>query len=205
MTGESYTLRPFHPDDAPQAARLHAAAIETGLLSSLGTPFLTSLYRLMAADPAADGCVAVQDSQIVGFAVYTADLHALYRSMLRRGGLRFMWRLAGSLFSWRRCRRILETLLYPRCGRRRPLPRAELLVVAVRRDRRREGIGRRLVAETAAQGCREGWGSIKVCVGGSLHGTQAFYRRLGFEHACDIRRHGRISQIWIKQLAEHHA
>lgn len=194
------TFRPLEPADASQVARLHCAAIDTGFLSSLGSAFLTTLYRLVASDRFACGLVAEEDNRIVGFAALTSDIRSLYRSLLCRGALRFLRHLPGFLFSGCRCRQAMETLIYPRRGCRHALPRAELLALAVQPDRRRRSIGRQLVEQVLRDARCRGLTRIKVCVGDTRTAARALYADMGFEHACNLEHHGRTSQIWVKPL-----
>jgi ribosomal protein S18 acetylase RimI-like enzyme len=181
---------------------LHRDAIDTGFISSLGSDFLTVLYRVIAADKGAFGFVAEDEDRVIGFVVFTTDLLALYRSVLRRGGIRFVGLLAGKLFSWQRSRRILETLRYPRRTDRQTLPRAELLAIAVKADRRAQGIGTELLRR-GLESCRQrGVSQVKVCVGENRAPAQGLYERMGFKPVCEISPHGQTGWIWVKQVTK---
>jgi len=163
---------------------------------------LTALYRVIATDKGAFGFVAEDENQVIGFVTFTTDLRALFRSVLRRGGIRFVGLLAGKLCSWQRCRRILETLRYPGRSDRQALPRAELLAIAVQADQRAQGIGKRLLQRGLESCCQHDVSQVKVCVGEKRASAQMLYERKGFKPVCDITHHGQTSWIWVKQVCK---
>lgn len=162
--------------------------------------FLTTLYRILAADREAFGLVAEDEGKVIGFIAFTTDIRALYRSILRQARFRFVRLLAGALFSWKRSRRILETLRYPGQMDQQTLPRAELLALAVQTGKRRAGIGRQLVEQGLGACAQRGLPEVKVCVGERRVAARALYGRLGFQPVCDLRRHEQTSQIWVKNI-----
>lgn len=144
--------------------------------------------------------MAEEEGKVIGFIAFTTDIRTLYRSIMRRAGLRFVEMLAGALFSWKRSRRILETLLYSGQMDQQTLPRAELLALAVQTGKRRVGIGRQLVEQGLSCCDQRGLTEIKVCVGEKRLAARALYEQTDFQHVCDLRRHEQTSQIWIKNI-----
>lgn len=188
--------------DAEAVATLHIEGINTGFISSLGHAFVTALYQRIAVDSHAFGLVAEVGGQVVGFVAFTTDVSALYKSVLHKGGLRFVGLLLGKLFLWQCCKRMMETLLYPRRQDIQNLPRAELLAIAVLENQRRQGLGQQLLRR-GLDVCREhGLDSLKVCVGGQRRAAQTLYENLGFQHICDIEHHQRLSHVYVKELTK---
>ncbi len=149
--------------------------------------------------------MAEEKGEVIGFVAFATDIRALYRSVMRRAGFRFVRLLAGALFSWKRSRRILETLLYPRQMDQQTLPRAELLALAVQTGKRRAGIGRLLVEQGLNACGHRGLSEVKVCVGERRVAARALYGQMGFQHVCDLRRHEQASQIWVKSIKPQNA
>ena len=64
----STVVRRARGADARAMGRLHASAMPTAFLPTLGEGFLTQLYRELATDPSAVALVAVRDGLVTGFA-----------------------------------------------------------------------------------------------------------------------------------------
>jgi ribosomal protein S18 acetylase RimI-like enzyme len=203
MTAQTrdYTIRPADVSEAARAAALHIGGITEGFLPSLGSAFLTRLYRRAVLSPGSWVLVAEQGNAVVGFVAGTEAVGRLYREFLWRDGL-----VAAGSAAWpmvRSWRRTLETLRY---GRSQPgstqgpsLPDAELLAVAVDDSARGRGVGGALVAGFQ-DACRQrGVPSARVIVGAGNSGAISLYQRHGFTAAASFEVHAgsrSIALVW---------
>ena len=96
-------------EHARDIALLHIEGISTGFISSLGADFVTSLYEAIARSDTSFGFVAQDDSKLLGFVAFTANLSRLYRSVVLKKGPRFAVLLAGKMFSVSRLKNVLNT------------------------------------------------------------------------------------------------
>jgi ribosomal protein S18 acetylase RimI-like enzyme len=185
--------------DAPAAARLHAAGIGEGFLSTLGPRFLGLLYRRVTRSPDAFLLVAEDEGAPVGFLAGALDLGAFYRRFVLLDGLSAVVVSRPRLTrSWRH---VGETL---RQGTRGGggFRAAELLSVAVDDSRRGRGIGARLVDRFQEEvGDRGGLGA-RVVVAADNGAAIALYRARGFEpdRTTEVHR-GRSSLVMRWQAA----
>jgi ribosomal protein S18 acetylase RimI-like enzyme len=176
--------------DASAMARLHATEIGEGFLPTLGTRFLTLLYRRIIRSASSFAFVADRGKGVVGFAAGAENLAALYRSFLLRDGAVAVLVSAPQLArSWRR---VLETLRYP-AQEAGELPPAELIAIAVAREARGFGLGHLLVdavtAEFASRGVRE----ARVVAGADNERALRLYRTCGFRPAATLQVHEGVS------------
>jgi glycosyltransferase involved in cell wall biosynthesis/ribosomal protein S18 acetylase RimI-like enzyme len=196
-------VRPARVGDAAAMARLHAAGMPEAFLPTLGTGFLTRLYRALATDPQAVALVAEDVDGVVGFAAGVVSVGGFYRRFARRHGVAAAIAAAPRLARPSMARRLLETVRYPAqaggSGAGTPLPDAELLSIAVAPGRRSGGTGR-LLAEGLLRGLAErGAEEIKVVVAAANGGANRFYAKVGFRQAGELAVHqGTPSNVWIK-------
>lgn len=178
-------VRPGTRADAPAAARLHAAQIGEGFLSTLGPRFLTLLYKRIVAWPRSFLVVAEEDGEVVGQAAATEDVGALYRQFLVRDGL-----VAGVVAAprlLRRWRSTVETLRYG--SAEGDLPAAELLAVAVDSAWQGRGIGKALVLAANEELARRGVANARVVCAASNAAALGLYRSSGFRPSATIEVH----------------
>lgn len=184
------------PEHAGAVAELHISGIKTGFISSLGIDFVTALYEAIAASRFSFGLVAESKGKVIGFVVFTTDINKLYRSAILRGGLRFIFLLAGRMLSVRRIRNAFETFFYPGRISKLGVPRAELLSIVVAPEERGKGLSRTLTCEGLAECQRRGIDRVKVLVGADNEPANKLYLKCGFEHVAQINNHGVISNIY---------
>ncbi len=182
---------------AHQVAALHIRCISTGFISSMGIDFVTSLYEAIAQSKSSFGVVAVRDEKVLGFAAFTTNINALYKSIVWRKGPKFALLLAGRIFSLKRVKRIFETLFYPSRTKRMNLPSAELLSIAVTGEEQRKGLAGELI-EMGFRHCRKtGVDKVKVLIGADNKAGNKLYLKSGFEPAGQIINHSVLSNIYI--------
>ena len=128
--------------DARAMGRLHASALPTAFLPTLGEGFLTQLYRELATDPSAVALVAVRDGLVTGFAAGVRSVDAFYRRFALRRGAVAALEAAPRLRDPGVRASLRETARYPTTSSE--LPAAELLAIGVDDRARGTGVGRAL-------------------------------------------------------------
>ncbi len=179
-----------------QVARLHAAAITEGFLTSLGHPFLVALYDGLSRSRSAFVITATKGSDLLGFICGATDTRRAYLDFaLSRGGPRAALRLLPRLISPRTVRRVAETLLYPTKQTAVELPRAEILNFCVSEAHRGKGVGRRLFEALLAEFARRHVAEIRIVTGSEQRQAQAFYDRVGSTRVTELEVHEGTSSV----------
>jgi ribosomal protein S18 acetylase RimI-like enzyme len=182
-------------------ARLHAAALPSAFLPTLGQAFLGRLYRALAGDPRSVALVAEGSDGVVGFAAGVVSVGAFYRRFAVRHGPAAALAAAPRLASPAVLGRLLETVRYPARADTPAagLPDAELLAIAVAPEARAGGTGRTLADGVLDGLAARGAGQVKVVVGAANGGANRFYERVGFQLAGRLSVHqGTPSNVWIR-------
>jgi glycosyltransferase involved in cell wall biosynthesis/ribosomal protein S18 acetylase RimI-like enzyme len=198
---ELVVVRPASAADAPAMARLHAAALPSAFLPTLGQAFLGRLYRALAGDPRSVALVAEGSDGVVGFAAGVVSVGAFYRRFAVRHGPAAALAAAPRLASPAVLGRLLETVRYPARADTPAagLPDAELLAIAVAPEARAGGTGRTLADGVLDGLAARGAGQVKVVVGAANGGANRFYERVGFQLAGRLSVHqGTPSNVWIR-------
>ena len=192
-----FELNPLQDKHAREVAALHIAGISTGFISSLGADFVSALYEGIAQSESAFGFVVQQEEKVCGFVAFSTNLGPLYRSIILKKGWRFAFILARKMLSWRRIKKVFETLAYPGRVKKMSLPDAELLSIVVSQDCRGKGLAHRLI-DSGLQECKKrGIDSVKVMVGAANEPANKLYQKCGFAPAGQIDSHGVSSNIYI--------
>lgn len=190
-----------HADGLPAelaraVARLHMAAIHRGFLSSLGEPFLTSLYEGLARSRTAFVITATYGGDLLGFICGATSTRSAYLDfMLSRRAPRALLRLLPKLVSLATVRRVAETLLYPARRTEVPLPSAEILNFCVDETRRGQGVGRRLFEALSREFDRRNVREIRIVTGAEQASAQVFYDRVGAHRAAELEIHEGMTSI----------
>jgi GNAT superfamily N-acetyltransferase len=182
-------------------ARLHARLIHHGALPLLGEPFIAELYRGLAGARRSGVWRATRDGRTVGFLAGCADMRrAGLEVLLRRGP--WLAALAARRLADRDVRRkAVAVVRYLRGGSDAPGEPAELLAIAVDPAVQRSGAGRRLVMCFEAQLRMWGVAEYAVTTNRVEAGSNAFYRRLGFEEAGVVEHHDLVLHAYRKAVA----
>jgi len=167
-------------------ARLHAALIGEGFLSSLGPRFLGRLYRRVADSGDCFVLVADAGAGPAGFIAGAMSLGRLYRRFVVRDGMAAFAGAPVRLLS--ALPRVLETLRHGGGGDD-DVAGAELLAVAVDPAWRGRHLGTALVEGFLAEVARRGATTARVVVGADNAAAVAMYRRSGFEPARSFELH----------------
>jgi len=191
------TIRKIVSDDAGGVAGLHISGISTGFISSLGIGFVTALYEAIAKSRYSFCLVAKEKQGIIGFIAFTTNINALYKSVILKKGLRFVFLLAGRMLSVQRIKKALETLWYPSRTEKMKLPSAELLSIVVASEVRRKGLGLELIQKGFMECASRGIDKVKVLVGVENEPANKLYLKSGFELVGQINSHGVASNVYI--------
>jgi ribosomal protein S18 acetylase RimI-like enzyme len=181
-----------------QCAEIHQNEIHEGFLSTLGRDFLVVLYGTLAGSEHAFVFAAVDGERVFGFIVGAMDTGAVYKEFMRRAGLKAVYLLAPKLFSFRRIKRIFETVLYPRRKKEDDLPEPEILNFCVRSDLQGQGVGSALFKELRSEFSRRGVEQIRIVTGETQRSAQTFYEKRGARLAANIEVHkDTVSRVYV--------
>ncbi len=186
----SHAVRPLRDGDCGAVAAIDAAARVGSFLPRLGVPFLTTLYRALLRTGGTSSFVCEENGRILGFVVGCRDTRTAFRRALVRAavplGLRAALRCATepALIPL-----VLQTFSYPRQAQ---AAGAELLVISVDPKHHGGGVGKALVAALNRAFAAEGITGYHVTVRAVLDDSNAFYRRLQFRPAGELRMYGEI-------------
>jgi ribosomal protein S18 acetylase RimI-like enzyme len=194
---QDINIREIRAEDARLIAGLHIQGIGTGLISSLGLDFVAALYAAVAESESGFGFVAEDGAEVVGFAAFATSVRRLYKSVIMKTGARFAMHLSSKMFSLKRMKRILETLLYPRRTAKMDLPEAELISIVVCPSAGGKGLGTRLIYKGLAECKRRGIQEVKVLVGADNKAANRLYLRCSFELVTQTQSHGIPSNIYV--------
>ena len=165
---------------AGQVAALHIQCISTGFISSMGIDFVTSLYEAIVKSKSSFGVVAVRNGKVIGFAAFTTSLNKLYKSIAWRKGLIFALLSASNMLSFRRVKKMFETLAYPARTKKMNLPCAELLSIAVGPEERGKGLAGQLIEKSFRHCQKTGVDKVKVLIGADNKPGNKLYLKTGF-------------------------
>jgi ribosomal protein S18 acetylase RimI-like enzyme len=188
-------------EHARQIAGLHIEGINTGFISSLGLDFVTALYEGIVESRQSYGFVT-DDGRLVGFVAFTTNVGKLYKSVVLRKGLRFGFLLARKMFSFKRIKKILETLLYPSKVKKLNFPSAELLSIVITPEARGYGRATELVTRGLEEYRKLGIDKVKVLVAAANEPANRLYKKCGFELIEQVSSHGVPSNIYVATIAE---
>lgn len=183
----------------PQAASLHYDSLSyRSFITLFGIGFLERLYKCVLADRAAFMVAASEEKKLLGFILAAEESRRVFRTIIQRPHL-FLPSVLKTIF--RRpstLKKIAETLFYP--SRQGKKVRPELLVMAVRKDRRSQGVGSRLV-ETLDEAFRErGCRAYKVVVHDVMASSIRFYEKQRMSFSGHFNLYGHRWNVYIKEL-----
>ncbi|HOE15446.1 MAG TPA: GNAT family N-acetyltransferase [Candidatus Paceibacterota bacterium] len=139
------TIKKAEKNEAKIIAQIHRKSINTGFLSTFGDRFLTKLYEFIIS---ADYCVCYiyrRNNIPVGFICVSLDSKKMYNDFLKKNFYLAIIVFLKNAFSVDRLAKIFDHLFYN--SKKRNLPSAELLSVAVIENFKRKKIGSKLFDE----------------------------------------------------------
>lgn len=173
-------VRPASPGDERAAAEIDRAARPGDLLTSLGLAFSIRLYAALQREPGARLFVAERSGRIEGFVAGATDSSALYRRLAARDGPALLVRAAGWIAAhpWE-VARLLSVLRYAGRPAGETDLRAELIVMGVRPEARRGGVGTLLWKCLASDLRAAGAPGFHLVVREENRSARRFYERMG--------------------------
>ncbi|EDM69904.1 acetyltransferase [Roseobacter sp. AzwK-3b] len=184
-----------------QVARLHAARIDQGFLSSLGVRFLTVLYRAIDRSDSAVLIVQRDGSDVIGFVSGGIGMGPIYKQMLRDCPALIL-SLVHVVLRPRKLWGIIEILLRGGDdGLECELPRAELFSIAVALDARGGDVAKRLYTALCMHFRQQDIPAFRIVVGEALLPAHRFYAKMGAEPAASLRVHYNAgSTVYVQYL-----
>ncbi len=199
--------------DFNEVSRLHAEGIPEGFLSTLGKPFLSSLYKGIS-EIEDGGVLVVRDrGRTLGFLAYTRDVKTCYKSVLKSYWPSLIWSIFPNVFRLTVYRKVIETLLYPLLAEKaakettisadsNSQPRPELLSMAVDESARGTGIGKRLVAALDHELRESKIPGYYVVTHSVDERSNHFYLCCGFKKIRKFENHGKPMNEYFKMLSK---
>lgn len=129
--------------DVQAISRIHRNELEGDFLPSLGINFLEEFYRILVKNPKIKTFVVYDKSEIKGFIVGTVDTNSVFSSIKSKKGIKLgVYLLIALVNKPLIVKNILQTLFYK--GINFPV-KAELVVIAVKKNFQNKGLGRKLI------------------------------------------------------------
>jgi ribosomal protein S18 acetylase RimI-like enzyme len=202
MLNSKIQISPMQAHHLRRVAEIHAQALAGDFLPSLGVKFLDIFYQAALANSLVIGIVALCGDKPIGFVLGSSDMAILFQKVVRgaplqlaRAALPAVVRKPGLLL------KVAESFLYP--GREEALDvKAELVVIAVEPEYRRQGLGQDLVEALNVKFKERNIQSYKVTVLQSNPGANRFYTRLGFQPIGKFKLYHQFWNLYIYSLAE---
>ena len=193
------------------AAQLHEAGITEGFLSTLGTSFLGSLYKGVAAADNSGVLVAVEASEVLGFISYSRDVKACYKSVLKSRWPTLTVAMIPNALKPSFYKMVFETLSYPKQHhgtdqQQASAPdmeelRPELLSMAVGENSRGKGVGKLLVAAVDTEMRCMDLPGYYVVTHAIDERSNGFYQGRGFVGIRQYQSHGKPMSEYYKELS----
>lgn len=191
-----------------QISKLHSDSIRTGFLSTLGLAFLSTLYR--AIDKCPHSFISVQKDQknnILGFISGTISVSKMYKWIILRYGILFVFQLILFVFNLNFLKKIKETLFYSfkkknsdsadethiQCD-------AELLSMAVSDESRGLGIGSTLIDDLEQWLKTMNIKEYKVVTFSEDPRSNGFYEKNGFVLKNSFKHHENLMNEYMKEI-----
>lgn len=186
-------------EDIQQVAKIHIQEINRGFLTLLGEKFLKLLYGAMVSSAGSFLIVAQSDDgRVIGFASGSRDVRKLYSDFLKKYFLLILCAMLPKLFNVKVLSGIFDMIRYL-FGKKDPnLPRAEFLMLAVKKEFRNSGVATSLFQELIKQMKVLGVQEFKLIVGESLTAAIKFHESMGCRfHSRFVLHKWQPSRIYI--------
>ena len=180
MRGVIFKTRFFDDAELQQVAMLHVTGIQNGFLSSLGAPFLKTIYAEIGHNDAGALIIASQEGKVIGFASGAVSVRPIFSGLLKKNFLMGALILLPKLLSPKHLRRILELAAYPhRDTEKKGEAAAELLSIVVANPYRGQGLAQVLFNNLVAEFKNRNIKKFRIVVGSELLAAQKFYEKMG--------------------------
>jgi len=167
-------IKPLTDKKIDQVVNLHRNEL-SGFLPELGGEFLTKFYRASLETPDLVTYVEEENGIVRGFVSYSVNTEGLNSRILKKDLLGFVIVLLRYIITHPlKTVKFIKIIAYPGFSSKR----AELLSIAVDRNHRMKGIGKKLLKITASDMKKKGIKKFKISVYDRLP-ANAFYRKTG--------------------------
>lgn len=194
----------FTKEDIQQVVEIHRNEINKGFLSSLGNRPLELVYSHISQSKLCILILAInpEKNDVSGFILGTLNTGSLYKEFLRKRPLQALIYIAPKLISFSKLRKAWESLFYPRKKEFLKMPKAELLVLAVRKEYESSGFARNLFEKLIECFRESGVNEFRIATGNELIRAQKFYEKMGAVKVNDMEIHkGHRSWIYRYQIS----
>lgn len=183
-----------------EIALIHQAMLPDGFLSTLGTPFLKTIYREIAVDQNSRLLCAVGPQDItLGFICGSTSTSSLYRRFVTRNLFRAFVILLPKLLSYQLLLKISQTLFIPSRNKKNELPAPQLLNFCVSADYQGKGVGKQLFAQLRHWFKTRNINEVTITTGCEQQNAQSFYEAHGLQplRACSLHKaNDSVIYIW---------
>jgi ribosomal protein S18 acetylase RimI-like enzyme len=167
-------IRKLQKEDIPAIAKIHKEYLP-GFLSELGIDFLKLFYQATLDIPELYTLVEMDNEQIQGFVSVTTRPGGLFKSVLKKDYLRFIFTLS-KIFITQPVKLVktFRTFAYP--GFKDDIP--ELTTIVVVKEAQKKGLGRKLFKEATEYLTGKGAEFFRISVYDRLPANK-FYLKIG--------------------------
>lgn len=192
-------FRKINTTDATMIAKLQKHNVSSGFLSSLDDKNLAAIYSSIINQKKNFGILATDHKIPVGFILLTENCGSLYQDFIKNNFWLGVKIFSTKIFSPVTIRKIIDHFFYPR--KRKSLPEAELLSIAVEKACRRQGVAKKLaimgIKELRSRKIKE----FITIVGTRLTASNNFMQSIGGKKIAEIEVHrGGKSNVYIWKL-----
>lgn len=199
--GEPITFRELEASDAPRAAEVHHASFPHFFLSTLGKPFLRSLYYAFAKDPNTVTVAALRGETLIGIAAGPLHSASYLKKLAKRHSMRFT--LGAMPAFLRNPLTILQVATRLRAGNEPPMPANSLLSsICVDVTAQGSGVGQMLLDQWWQRTVERGSsGAYLTTDADSNDRTIRFYQQAGWtKHSSYTTPEGRNMIVMHREL-----
>ena len=193
----------FTRDEIRQAIRIQIQELPQGFLSSLGEKPLELIFAHVASSRWGVFVIAVdaEKEEVIGYVFGSLDTSRLYKEFLLKKTIVALVNFLPRMLSFERLWKAFETLLYPTKSETIPLPKPELLDLAVLRAYHGKGVAQVLFNTFVDEYRVRGVTAFRIPTSDSLTRAHGFYEKMGAERAgaVDIHR-GQQTFLYVYRI-----
>lgn len=184
-------------EHAPAIANIHTQALKGDFLPSLGQNFLEVMYHGLIGKRGIYGFVDIKNNEISGFIVGTKNMNSFFRTAIMSNFLKLSLLLFLQVIrNPAILKKIAETFLYPKKDQG---PKAELVVIAIKKQSQGKGLGKKLVRSLESQFKKARINKYKLTVYADKKAVQ-FYEALKFHRIAGFKLYSREWSIYEKKI-----
>lgn len=195
-------VKPITLEDCLSISRIHMNSLKGDFLPSLGIDFLTAFYEGIIGKPGVYGFVYEEKGKVYGFVLGTKDSEKFFSQALRANFAKLTFLLVLQLIKkpWI-IKNVLETFLYTK---KEGASKAELVVIAVRKNYQGKGAGKLLVRALEGAFKKDGISHYKLTVHADKRAV-GFYEHLGYSRTTQFSLYGKIWFVYEKEIGLPHS